>query len=263
MVSLKCKDFTFFLSFLFLHKPLRIGVQVFSELMMSSQCQIAIAFRQSKRVGKRSEQIHYRSQSVTWSGNLGLVHANRGTMPPQFKSNKRPGELVWISEHVLSFTERTAPSRTPFMKKRKGKKGGETCRPSLLNSALFYLVLQTNRLWETSQPLLPPSLPLSLALAYTVAVVLVRLDCALVRIRAAEARAINWVLAAILNRKLLVHAGFFTYSRSCIWSRRLRHNLKKKLCSSEYIWRHFSSFFFMAITNNISRITDFDKRNFT
>ncbi|CAM4538959.1 unnamed protein product [Leuciscus chuanchicus] len=76
-------------------QPLRIGVQVFSELMMSSQCQIAIAFRQSKRVGKkRSEQIHYRSQSVTWSGNLGLVHANRGTMPPQFKSNKRPGELV-------------------------------------------------------------------------------------------------------------------------------------------------------------------------
>ncbi len=105
---------------------------------------MAIAFRQSKRVGqKRSEQIHYRSQSVTWSGNLGLVHANRGTMPPQFKSNKRPGELVWISEHVLSFTERTAPSRTPFMKKRKGKKGGETCRPSLLNSALFYLVRQT------------------------------------------------------------------------------------------------------------------------
>ncbi len=98
---------------------------------------MAIAFRQSKHVGqKRSEQIHYRSQSVTWSGNLGLVHANRGTMPPQFKSNKRPGELVWISEHVLSFTERTAPSRTPFMKKRKGKKGGETCRPSLLNSAL-------------------------------------------------------------------------------------------------------------------------------
>lgn len=54
----------------------------------------------------------------------------------------------------------------------------------------------------------PLSLPLSLALAYTVAVVLVRLDCALVRFRAAEARVMNCVLAAILNRKLPVHAGF-------------------------------------------------------
>lgn len=121
IVGLNCK-FNLFLSFLLLC----ITVQVFSELMMSSQCQMTIAFRQSKRVGqKRSEQIHYRSQSVTWSGNLGLVHANRGTMPPQFKSNKRPGELVWISEHVLSFTERTAPSRTPFMKKKERKKRKE------------------------------------------------------------------------------------------------------------------------------------------
>ncbi len=211
--------------------------------MMSSQCQMAIAFRQSKRVGqKRSEQIHYRSQSVTWSGNLGLVHANRGTMPPQFKSNKRPGELVWISEHVLSFTERTAPSRTPFMKKRKGKKGGEK-HADLLCSTVHFSIWCCRQIGY-GKLLNPSSLspPLTGSRLYG--------SC--------RSRALGLCSCEIQSRwgtrnELRISGNFkpkaararrlHTYSRSCIWSRRLRHNYKKNLCSSEYIWKHFSLFF--------------------
>lgn len=89
----------------------------------------------------------------------------------------------------------------------------------------------------------PLSLPLSLALAYTVAVVVVRLDCALVRIRAAEARVMNWVLAAILNRKLPEHAGILPTAG--VASGHVDFGIiLKTLCSSEYIWKPFLFFFF-------------------
>lgn len=56
----KFKDFTLFYFILFfLQKPLRIGVQVFSKLMMSSQCQIAPLRSVSQNVLGRSARSKF------------------------------------------------------------------------------------------------------------------------------------------------------------------------------------------------------------
>lgn len=148
-------------------------------------------------------------------------------MPPQFKSNKRPGELVWISEHVLSFTERTAPSRTPFMKKRKGKKRGKK-HADLLCSTVHFSIWCCRQIGY-GKLLNPSSLspPLTGSRLYG--------SC--------RSRALGLCSCENQSRwgtrnELSISGNFkpkaprahrlLTYSRSCIWSRRLRHNFFKK-----------------------------------
>lgn len=84
-------------------------------------------------------------RNLVWKG--GPVHATGGTMAPQFKSNKRPGGLVWISEHVLSHTEgwtipwpEAAPRRTPALpsekKRMEEKKNADSLSPTVHFSIL-------------------------------------------------------------------------------------------------------------------------------
>lgn len=61
-------------------------------------------------------------------------------MAPQFKSNKRPGQLVWISEHVLSFSHREGevlPRPPPPLSPTLILKKSCHANPSPLNSTLF------------------------------------------------------------------------------------------------------------------------------